>query len=113
MLHYEQLKVLSVLNRMRKSNKPFSETEFLNQVKGFDRYRMIKLCETLKKEGYLDRLTITKTNEITAIELSYSGITYLWSILCNILKGIWAWFTTNLVGLAALTVSVIALLRTL
>lgn len=113
MFRYRKMKVLSALNKMRLSRKPFSETELYNRAKIYEPDKMVKLCQSLEEDGYLDKLKITNTNEITSIELSYLGMTYRHEFVIAILKGVWIWFTNNLVGLAALIASVVSLLRTL
>lgn len=104
---------LKVLNAMRKDQKSFDEARFLNGIRIFDREKVSKLCEELKALGYLDTLVIDSAKTIRSITLSYRGMTYKEENRAAFWKACLAWFTQNLVGLAALIVSIIALIRSL
>lgn len=109
-MYREKRNVLKVLNKMR--DKPFSDTELRNATKIFDREKMTKLCCELKSEGFLDSF-LHNQNTIISIELSYKGIIYKQIIRTEILKSCFAWFSEHILELAALILSLIALLRTL
>lgn len=104
-----QRKVLRQLNKMRR--QPFSEIELRNKTKFFDRDKLVALCRDLEKKGYLSVLSVSQNNEIKNIKLSYRGMQYKEDRRRYLLSNSFAWFTQNLVGLAAFIVSVIALLQ--
>ena len=106
---HRQRKVLRQLNKMRR--QPFSELELRNKTKIFDRDKLVALCRDLEKKGYLSVLSVSQNNEIKNIKLSYRGMQYKEDHRRHILERSFDWFTQNLVGLAALIVSVIALLQ--
>lgn len=58
-------------------------------------------------------MQIGNGKSIKSGSLSYRGMTYKEENLANFLKKCLDWFTQNLVGLAALIVSIIALIRSL
>lgn len=111
LLNREQRKVLSVLNRMK--NSPFSEIDFRNKTKIFERARLVLLCKTLDQAGYFDSCEITTTNDIQKIKLSYKGLCYKHDLVFEFLSGCFLWFSDHIVELAALIVAIIALIRTL
>lgn len=114
MLNKEQRKVLGALNSMYKSRCSYSMEAFYNSIRIYERYRVYQLCETLNSLGYFSLYVKNpSTHEIQNIELSYSGLNYLHDFHMELVLRCLKWLTDNLVGLAALTVSVIALLRTL
>ncbi len=109
-MYREQRKILKALNQMQK--QPFTETELHNLTKIFDRSKLVKLCRDLKEKGYLESFSESH-NTITSIELSYKGIIYKQIIRTKILNNCFTWFSEHILELAALILSVIALLRTL
>ena len=112
MLDYEQRKVLRFLNEMRASRQPFSDTDLRNRTKIYDRDTLVKLCKELEREGYFEDLSLTLIMDIVNIELSYKGISYLKVQRKEFCIAVGRWFSENLVGLAALIVSIVALIRT-
>lgn len=108
----QQLKVLRELNRMYTAHEPFSEVTLRNNTKLFDRSRLLKLCSDLNQKGYFDVYQTDRFQNITNIDLSYRGLCYRREFILEILSRCFAWFSAHIVELAALILSVIALLRT-
>lgn len=79
----EKFCVLHALNKMRKTQIPFSDTELRNQAKIFDRPLLEKTCAVLHKNGYFDQISVDQSHTFTNIELSYQGMTYIrhWGLL--------------------------------
>jgi len=112
-MNREQKKVLTALNTIRLSGRPFSATELHNLTKIYDRYKMVKLCDSLKKSGYLDALSVNQQKEITVVCLSYRGITFRQEARKEFLHYVsdkWIDFLALLSSIAALVISLIALL---
>ena len=115
MLTREQRRVLKALNKFRRSRTMFSEIDFYNEVKIFDRDKMRKLCRELDDHGYFEILSINVRGDISMIELSYKGIIYKQLRRREVLQYIgekWIDFLALITSVAALVISVIALLST-
>lgn len=112
MLTLEQMRVLKTLNEMQESGEAFSETTFYNQLKRYDNDRIIKLCEQLATDKYVEKIQLTITGRLEHIELKYPGMVYRRLFVKDCIKAVLVWLANNLVGIAALLVSIIALLRT-
>lgn len=113
MLTLEQLRILRVLNRMRKLNQAFSQIEFEKSAKIPNKEKLYALCESLDEQGYFKFFAYNLALEITQIALSYKGMTYIQVIVMNFMKKTFIWLSDHIIELAALILSVIALLRTL
>lgn len=113
MLRFEQRKVLKALNQIRKERASFSEVDLCNRAKVFERDKLAALCLSLQEQGYLHSVKFGCGKAIQNLELSYLGMNYRREFVADVWKAVLRWFASNLVGLAALTVSIIALLRSL
>lgn len=112
MLTLEQMRVLKTLNEMQESGEAFSETTFYNRLDRYKNDRIVKLCKKLEHDGYIEKLSLVSSRRIDYIELTYSGMVYRRLFIKDCAKAILVWLANNLVGIAALIVSIIALLRT-
>ena len=79
----EKFRILRALNIMRKKQIPFSDTEFRNRTKIFNRHLLEKTCAVLHRNGYFDRVFVDQSHTFINIELSYQGMTYIrhWGLL--------------------------------
>ena len=114
MLFYPQLRILRSLNAMRRERCRFTETELYNRVRLYDRWKMVKFCEGLQEMGYITlSLDPVVSDTIRSISLTAKGASYSRAILWDCVFGLLRWFFNNLVAIAALVVSLVALLHTL
>ena len=112
MLNREQRKVLKYLNQIDKQNISFSEIDLYNATKIFHRKKLLRLCRTLQANDYIEKIvTRSPADEIVSISLDYRGYIYRREFAWDIIKAIFKWLMDNLVGFAALIVSIIALLQ--
>lgn len=112
MLNKDQRRVLKYLNQIDKANVSFSEVDFVNSTKIINRKKLLSLCRTLQSEEYIDKIvTRAPADEIVNVTLEYRGYIYLREFYWDMAKAIFKWLMDNLVGFAALVVSIIALLQ--
>jgi len=84
MLSLEQYRILKILVDLQKGSMPFSEFYLYNKSKIFNRPKMLALCRDLQKQGYIDTLVISSTNEILNIRLTYKGLRFLHTALTEV-----------------------------
>lgn len=103
----EKFRILRALNIMRKKRIPFSDTEFRNRAKIFNRPLLEKTCAVLHRNGYFDQVFVDRSHTFINIELSYQGMTYIrhWELL--VLK----YIADHWLDFLAVVISFLALLR--
>lgn len=71
-----QRSILDVLIEMFNQRGSFDHVEFLNRLKVFDLRLIIDACQSLKSNGFIDRLIVADCGTILDIRLTYAGHAY-------------------------------------
>lgn len=111
MLNREQRKALKYLNAMRKTPAYFDADTFYRKMKTSDIERIALLCEDLQKAGWLKNVDETVSRRLQNIDFEYKGLNYKAEFRKQILVAVSSWIFDNIVSLAALVVSIIALVN--
>lgn len=106
-----QRDVLKALNAMHKENVRFTEADFMNKLKQFNREKVARCCESLHPE-FISAVTISQHLEITNLQLSHNGFHYTRKLREDLFHRVFSWFSGHIIELLALILSIFALFRT-
>lgn len=111
MLNREQRKALKYLNAMRRTPAYFDADTFYRKMKTSDIERMFLLCKDLQKTGWIKDVHENISQRLQNVELEYKGLNYKAEFRKQIFVAVSSWIFDNIVSLAALVVSIIALVN--
>lgn len=111
MLTLEQIRALRFFRSAYEQNRPYTFAEAGNAICKNHPLRLVKICESLQAEGFIQFFRADGVSSLHDVQLSYIGLRYPSFLLRRAAFAVLRWFWQNLVPIAALIVSAAALLR--